>query len=202
MIRILPSVIRFALLTAVGLMLLSSAGIASDDPSPDDIGPIQLLQSEQEALMEIFGDIDSTRCDTIVVSDTMRTHLEKRLARSIHDSVYIVYTVYDDGEQRGLAIVTEEQGKYRPITFMAGVDRMLRIIDVRVLVYRENRGGEVQRSRFLGQYRGKDLGDPIRINRDIINITGATISVRSLNAGVRKVLAVAEWLRGGSEMAE
>ena len=61
-----------------------------------------------------------------------------------------------------------------------------------ILVYRESRGGEVRRQRFLRQYRGKDGRDPIRINRDIINITGATMSVRALNTGVRKSLSLLE----------
>ena len=36
------------------------------------------------------------------------------------------------------------------------------------------------------------MGDPIRLNRDIINISGATISVHSVNAAVRKTLALLE----------
>jgi len=77
---------------------------------------------------------------------------------------------------------------------MAGVDTTLRIVDVRVLVYRESRGGEFGRRGFSSS-TGESLCRPIRINRDIINITGATISVNALNAGVRKALAVAEYLR-------
>ena len=90
------------------------------------------------------------------------------------------------------AALTEEVGKYRPITFMVGVGTDLSIQEVAVLVYRESRGGEVRRTRFLRQYRGKDGEDPIRIDRDIINITGATLSVRALNYGVRKTLALTE----------
>jgi hypothetical protein len=42
------------------------------------------------------------------------------------------------------------------------------------------------------QYDGKSIGNPIRINRDIIGITGATLSVRAMNAGVKKALAIVE----------
>ena len=37
---------------------------------------------------------------------------------------------------------------------------------------------------------GKSFKNPIRINKDIINITGATMSVQCMCAGVRKVIAV------------
>lgn len=32
--------------------------------------------------------------------------------------------------------------------------------------------------------------DPSRINKDIINITGATMSVRSMSAGIKRVLVL------------
>jgi Na+-translocating ferredoxin:NAD+ oxidoreductase RnfG subunit len=100
------------------------------------------------------------------------------------------------GALRGYAVVTEEIGKYRPITFMVGATPDLAVRDVEVLAYRESRGGEVKRKRFLSQYRGKRAADPIDVNRDIVNISGATISVRSLNAGVKRVLAELTLLYG------
>ena len=48
---------------------------------------------------------------------------------------------------------------------------------------------EVSRRRFLNQYRGKGPDSPLRINRDILNITGATVSSRAVTLGVKKVLA-------------
>ena len=98
----------------------------------------------------------------------------------------------------GYSVVTEERGKYRPITMLVGVDTSGRVAGVQILAYRESRGGEVAREYFLRQYRGKAVGDPIRLNRDIINISGATISVQSVNAGVRKVLALLAWVNRSS----
>jgi Na+-translocating ferredoxin:NAD+ oxidoreductase RnfG subunit len=46
--------------------------------------------------------------------------------------------------------------------------------------------------RFNYQYEGKTVLDPIRINKDIINITGATMSVRSVSAGVKRSLVLVE----------
>jgi hypothetical protein len=99
------------------------------------------------------------------------------------------YRVYGpDGALRGYAMVLEEKGKYRPITFLVGTNPTLAVEGVEVLVYREDRGGEVRHARFLRQYEGKTIDDPIRTHRDIVNITGATISVNALNAGVRRAL--------------
>src|SRR5437867_3928415 len=60
----------------------------------------------------------------------------------------------------------------------------------KVLVYRESKGSEVRMKRFNSQYEGKTVLDPIRINKDIINITGATMSVRSVSAGVKRALVL------------
>jgi len=61
---------------------------------------------------------------------------------------------------------------------------------VLVMVYRESRGDGVKRQRFLKQFRGKDADDPVRINRDIVGLSGATLSSRSITAGVKRVLEV------------
>jgi hypothetical protein len=81
-------------------------------------------------------------------------------------------------------------GKHKHMTYMVGVDSNGACSDVELMVFREARGSEVGRKRFNVQYEGKTVLDPIRINKDIINITGATMSVRSISAGVKRVLVL------------
>ena len=76
------------------------------------------------------------------------------------------------------------------MTYMVGVDTRGRVSNVELLVFREARGSEVRTKRFNVQYEGKTVLDPVRINKDIINISGATMSVRSLSAGVKRVLVL------------
>jgi hypothetical protein len=52
----------------------------------------------------------------------------------------------------------------------------------------------------LRQYRGKSSADPIRINRDIVNISGATMSVQALNFSVRKLLYLTQALYAPSSL--
>lgn len=188
------SAVQSLILCVVWSVMLTSALTAQDIPSADEIGVVDVLQSEDAALAEIYPNADSARAHRVLVDSMMSAALHARLGRLVRDSQFTCFEVYESGKRFGVAIIADEQGKYRPITFMAGVDDSHHIVDVRVLVYRESRGGEVRQTRFLKQYRGKSLESPIRINRDIVNITGATISVNSLNAGVRKALAVAEYL--------
>src|SRR5437879_8329481 len=62
------------------------------------------------------------------------------------------------------------------------------VTEVAVMVCRESRGGEVKEKRFLRQFRGKTAGDPIRINQDILNYTGATLSSKALARGVKRAV--------------
>jgi Na+-translocating ferredoxin:NAD+ oxidoreductase RnfG subunit len=180
----------------VGLGVCEGA-VSQEQPSEEEIGTVEVLQSEDAALAEIFPDADSAHAHSVPVDSASREALRSRLGWIVRDTVLDYFDVFESGGIAGTAVVADEQGKYRPITFIAGVDSTFRVVDVRVLVYRESRGGEVRHTRFLKQYRGKSLDNPIRINRDIINIPGATISVNALNAGVRKALAIAELVRTG-----
>ena len=153
-------------------------------------GAQEVLLTPEQALHEIFPEATRTANEHRVIDAALRERLQKQLGRPIEEEAVDVTRVFDAGGALvGYAVVSEEIGKYQPITFMVGVTPALTVRDVAVLVYRESRGGDVKRKRFLSQYRGKSARDPIDANRDIINISGATISVRSMNAGVKRVLA-------------
>lgn len=150
-----------------------------------------VLLSEREALHEVFPTAASVAQVSFRPTPRQRTAMEAGLKRELTESAYPLLLVHDAARAFvGYAMVTEERGKYRPITFLVGITPEMRVKDTAVMVYRESRGGEVRSRRFLRQYRGKTLRDPIRSNRDIVNVSGATISVHSMNSGVRKALMV------------
>lgn len=102
----------------------------------------------------------------------------------------VLLCVYDNRDVLGYAIAANVKGKDQPITFCVVVDERLRIADMDILTYREPYGGEVRQASWLKQFFGKSPDDPIRAGREIRNITGATISVRSVTQGVKDVLAI------------
>lgn len=150
----------------------------------------QVFLTPEEALAEVFPAGYYYQTDTLRFSPEELQAAQQVLRRTAPlDSVLVVTRVYDrQGKFLGYAVITEELGKYRPITFIVGVRPDFSVEKVAVMVYRESHGGQVRLPRFLYQYRGKTLQDPIQTHRDIVNISGATISVNSLNRGVKKVL--------------
>jgi FMN-binding domain len=83
--------------------------------------------------------------------------------------------------------ILEEMGKEEPIT--AGiVVAEGRIEHVRVLVYRESRGGEVRGPTFLRQFHDARLTPDNRLDREIDGIVGATLSVGAMERMARLAL--------------
>jgi len=157
---------------------------------PADNFQLQAYLTEEQALALVFPECDDILTDEFVLSPEEKNSLEKLLSRRLYEDGFRTYIGKRDGAIQGYAIITEEIGKFHPFTFIVGVGTDGKITNIAVLVYRESRGGEIAKKRFLYQFMGKSFKNPIRINKDIINITGATMSVQYMCAGVRKVLVV------------
>lgn len=85
--------------------------------------------------------------------------------------------------------VLEEIGKDLPITVGAVVEDN-RIERMRVLVFRESRGWEVESPAFVRQFDGARLKSDQQLDRHIDGISGATLSVRALTKLSRLALAL------------
>ncbi|MDV5121196.1 MAG: FAD:protein FMN transferase [Candidatus Scalindua sp.] len=157
---------------------------------PEDNYQPQVFLTEEQALLKVLPDCDEIVYDEIILTDDEKNQLQNRLKRKIYENSFITYIGINAGQVTGYAIITEEVGKFHPYTFIVSVSPKGKIRDIAILVYRESRGAEIAHKRFLHQFKGKSLKSPLRINKDIINITGATMSVVTMCTGTKKVLAV------------
>jgi thiamine biosynthesis lipoprotein ApbE len=180
------------LLPAEALNLIGFREVLSQEVEPPDNFEVQVFLTEEEALKKVFPEAEEILTDRLFLSQEDRKTLEDKLRRKLYEEHFVVYVGRKGEEVQGYAVITQEIGKFRPFDFIVAVRPDGKIKDIAVLVYRESRGGEVARRRFLHQFIGKSLKNPIRIGRDIINITGATMSVVCMCAGVKKVLALVE----------
>lgn len=196
----------------VGLLALAAAAppaaaqASGGGPAAPDSLPTyasadgRVYLTRDEALREVFPDLRTVRAERWTLSKEEARRIRDGSGVEVPSRRPILYRVRGEGEELlGWGMILEERGKYRPITMMVGIAPDFSVRGVEVMVYREDRGEEVRHDRFLGQYRDKDAGDPIRTHRDIMNITGATISVHSVNDGVRRALHTVGLLYGGDE---
>lgn len=152
----------------------------------------QIWLTPAQALAVALPGADRVVPRAFTASDAARTRVERRLGRKVQEDTWTFHQGLKGGHTTGWALIVDEQGKYHPITFVVGLTPAGAVGEVAVMVYRERRGEAVRRRRFLGQFRDKTGADPLMINRDIVHLTGATVSSWSIAAGVKKAVAIFE----------
>jgi len=150
----------------------------------------EVFLSEEEAVKLMFPKSERIKKDILRVPTDKKMAIEERIGWKFPEDAFEVFIGETGTQVDGYALVQNTIGKHKPMTYMVGVDAHGRVSNVELLVFREARGSEVRTKRFNAQYEGKTVSDPIRINKDIINISGATMSVRSISAGVKRVLVL------------
>lgn len=180
------SKIRIVLLMSGCLLLGAVARLAAQEQT--------VYLTLDQAPKALFPGAQMTRKD-VAATPAFRDQIKAKLGRlqpSVWEPSYVTFTANQDGKTIGYAVVVDEIGKVSPITFIVSVTPDFKVRDVAVMVYREIRGGEITQRRFLAQYKGKRASDPIQLDRDVVGITGATLSVHGANRAVHKALAVLE----------
>lgn len=150
----------------------------------------EVFLTEEEAVKLMFPKSERVKKELLRVPTDKKMAIEERIGWKFPEDAFEVYIGETGTQVDGYALVQNTIGKHKPMTYMVGVDAHGRVSNVELLVFREARGSEVRTKRFNAQYEGKTVLDPVRINKDIINISGATMSVRSMSAGVKRVLVL------------
>ena len=90
----------------------------------------------------------------------------------------------------GYVFVDEVVGKEDFITYAVSMDADGRLGPLEVLSYRESHGGEIRNEAWRRQFAGRsDLGQ-LRVQTNIKNIAGATLSCEHVTEGVRWLVAL------------
>jgi hypothetical protein len=157
-----------------------------------ELNHAEVFMSEEEAVKLMLPNSQRIRRELIRLTHEKKELIEERIGWKFPEESFEVYIGETGDKVDGYALLHNTIGKHRHMTYMVGVDGEGHCTNVELLVFREAKGSEVGRKRFNSQYEGKTVSDPIRINKDIINISGATMSVRSISAGVKRVLVLVD----------
>jgi hypothetical protein len=97
----------------------------------------------------------------------------------LHLSVNSNYqSVKKDGKIIGYSCIEEAKSKHDRFEFVVLYDAAINILEVKVLLYREDYGYEIKSKRWLKQFSTREV-------RKVQAISGATISVNSLKSAVK-----------------
>src|SRR6266567_8526519 len=93
------------------------------------------------------------------------------------------------GKAVGFFVFDRVVGKHLFIDYAVALTPAGAIQKVEILEYRESYGGDIRSPSWLAQFVGKTSGSALKINGDIRNISGATLSSTHVTEGVKRVLA-------------
>lgn len=89
----------------------------------------------------------------------------------------------------GWFVLDEVIGKHESITYAVGLNADGSVRRIEIMDYRESYGFEIRSPAWREQFVGKTSADPVSLNQDIRNISGATLSAKHVADGVKRVLA-------------
>ncbi|UCD67502.1 MAG: FMN-binding protein [Betaproteobacteria bacterium] len=157
-------------------------------------GQVQAAQylTVQQAQKLMFGKSATfQRNDLVLDSKAMRAIREASGVR-VERSKQPLWEVREGDQLNGYFIVDEVYGKHEYITYAVALGPDGRVRQIEILVYRESYGYEIRNPAWRAQFIGKKHGDPVTLDEDIKNISGATMSCRHISEGVKRLLATYE----------
>lgn len=89
----------------------------------------------------------------------------------------------------GWFIVDEVVGKHEYIPFALALDEKGAVKGVEILEYREAYGGQIREPEWRKQFVGKTPGTKLQLDKNIRNVSGATLSCKHVTDGVGRLLA-------------
>lgn len=90
-------------------------------------------------------------------------------------------------EDGGWFIVDHVIGKHENIDIAVGLDVNGKVVGIEVLTYRESYGDQIMHPKWRAQFHGKDDSEHLELDKQIKNISGATLSCAHVTDGINRL---------------
>ena len=147
-----------------------------------------VYHSVESAQRACFPEGPSFVAADITLTKVQMRSIEKATGVRVRLNTQRVWRVEQQGALAGWFLVDEVLGKHDYITYALALTPDGAVRSIEVMDYRENYGYEVRNADWRIQFLGKTKADPVQLNADIKNITGATLSCRHVSEGVKRLL--------------
>lgn len=152
---------------------------------------IQYLSVEQ-AQTVLYPKASQITKNTIELSDEQRDQIEDISDVRQRWKEQKAWKAYEEDTFLGWFIVDKVIGKHEFITYATAISPEGEVLGIEIMDYRETYGGEVNETHWKQHFVGVNQRSPLRLEEDIPNISGATLSCRNVTNGVKRLLALYE----------
>ncbi len=152
-----------------------------------DVQAQKIIFNKADKFVKINTELSGEQIDEIKAKSGVRQRTKKPL----------VWKAEQKGEILGYFFIDEVIGKHEYITYALGVNSKGETLGIEIMSYRETHGGEIKESAWRSKFVGKKLADPFKLDVDVPNISGATLSCRNVLDGVKRLLVLYEIIKNG-----
>lgn len=140
--------------------------------------------SEDQAVQTMFPATAKLAPRWVELTDEEAKSIEKLSRENVRSRKVRVFW----GAGGDAVFIDQVVGKHEFITYAVGIAADGKVRNIEIMEYKETYGHEVRRPEWRKQFVGKDTAAPLKLDQDIQNISGATLSSAHLTSGVRRLL--------------
>lgn len=143
-----------------------------------------------QAQVQLFPGAKSFVEQALKFNDEQRDRIKAASGMPQRWEVQKIWRAEREGTLQGWFIVDEVIGKHEFIVYATAISLDGHVLGVEILSYRETHGGQIREATWRKHLVGKTLNDPFKLDEDVPNISGATLSCRNVMDGVKRLLAI------------
>ncbi len=149
---------------------------------------VQYLTLEQ-AQQALFPEAAQFARADVLMTQEVQLQIETSSGVRVRNTTQQVWRAEAGAKTLGWFVLDEVIGKHEFITYAVALlpDGTVKGIDI--LDYRETHGSQIKNEKWRAQFIGKKEGDAFRLDEDIKNISGATLSCKNISNGVKRIVA-------------
>ncbi len=156
------------------------------------VSHISLLSGEisertEQTIKDYFDAEVSIEMIKYKIPQQIKSSVEKQVKQRFYKDLVYLYKIKMNDQLIGYGILDNVLGKSLPITFLVIYDTEGMIQTSSIIKYREPYGGGVSSESWQAQFVGKNVNSEMKYKTDIDGISGATISVKSVTKGIKKL---------------
>lgn len=160
------------------------------------VGPVSGWAAQymtmEEAQKLCFAGADAFMPSDITLTRDQMRAVEKDSGVRVRLNTQKVWRAMRGQEFLGWFIQDEVLGKHEFITWALALNADGSVRRIEIINYRETYGYEIRDEQWRAQFYGKQHGAPLKLDKDIKNVGGATLSCRHITDGVKRLLSFYE----------